>query len=119
MNKNERLVETSWWDRLIVGQNGSWYDGGAMLNKSLIQFFVDGQNCVPSLLFDLKPNYWQETPGYSHASLPQSPTGLQSQIKILTLLNKFKDPQQISQTGDLAQVLRTPRGFDFGGQSDR
>ena len=28
-----------------------------MLSKSLIQFFVDGQGCVPSLLFDLRPNY--------------------------------------------------------------
>ena len=27
-----------------------------MLSKSLIQFFVDGQVCVPSLLFDLRPN---------------------------------------------------------------
>ena len=31
--------------------------GGAMLSKSLIQFSVDGQGCVPSLLFDLQPNY--------------------------------------------------------------
>ena len=30
---------------------------GAMLSKSLIQFSVDGQDCVPSLLFDLRPNY--------------------------------------------------------------
>ena len=30
---------------------------GAMLSKSLIQFTVDGQGCVPSLLFDLWPNY--------------------------------------------------------------
>ena len=29
----------------------------AMLSKSLIQFSVDGQGCVPSLLFDLRPNY--------------------------------------------------------------
>ena len=28
-----------------------------MLSKSLIQFSVDGQGCVPSLLFDLRPNY--------------------------------------------------------------
>ena len=26
-----------------------------MLSKSLIQFSVDGQGCVPSLLFDLRP----------------------------------------------------------------
>ena len=28
-----------------------------MLNKSLIQLPVDGWSCVPSLLFDLRPNY--------------------------------------------------------------
>ena len=28
-----------------------------MLSKSLIQFSVDGQGCVLSLLFDLRPNY--------------------------------------------------------------
>jgi len=31
--------------------------GGAMLSKSLIQFSVKGQGCVPSLLFALRPNY--------------------------------------------------------------
>ena len=31
--------------------------GGAMLCKSVIQLSVDGQGCVPSLLFDLRPNY--------------------------------------------------------------
>ena len=30
--------------------------GRAMLSKSLIQFSVDGFGCVPSLLFDLRPN---------------------------------------------------------------
>ena len=29
----------------------------AMLSKSLIQFSVDGQGCVPALLFKLRPNY--------------------------------------------------------------
>ena len=28
-----------------------------MLSKPLIQFSVEGQFCVPSLLFDLRPNY--------------------------------------------------------------
>ena len=28
-----------------------------MLSKSLIQLSFDGQGCVPSLLFDLRPNY--------------------------------------------------------------
>ena len=31
--------------------------GRAMLSKSLIQFSVDGWGCVPSLFFDLRPNY--------------------------------------------------------------
>ena len=31
--------------------------GGAMLSKSSIQFSIDGWGCVPSLLFDLRPNY--------------------------------------------------------------
>ena len=30
---------------------------GAMLSKSLIQFSVDGQDCVPSFLFGLRSNY--------------------------------------------------------------
>ena len=29
----------------------------AVLSKSLIQFSVDGQGCVPALLFKLRPNY--------------------------------------------------------------
>ena len=31
--------------------------GGAMVNKSLIQFSLDAWGSVPSLLFDLRPNY--------------------------------------------------------------
>ena len=31
--------------------------GKAMLSKSLIQCSVDGWDCVPSLLFDLRPKY--------------------------------------------------------------
>ena len=31
--------------------------GKAMLSKYLIQISVDGCGCVPSLLFDLRPNY--------------------------------------------------------------
>ena len=38
--------------------------------------------------------------------------------EILTLLRKLEDPQKISQPGDLAKELRTPREFDFGGQWD-
>ena len=40
-------------------QGGNWVllIGRAMLTKSLIQFSVDGQDCVPSLLFGLRSNY--------------------------------------------------------------
>ena len=41
----------------LWGNLGLALMGGAMLNKSLIQFSVDGQGCVLSLLFDLRPNY--------------------------------------------------------------
>ena len=58
--------------------------GRAMLSKSQIQYSVDGQGCVPSLLFGLRRNCGPkaplETPGHSQASLAQFPTGLQIQI---------------------------------------
>ena len=41
----------------LRGKLGLVLMGGAMLSKSLIQFSVDGQHCVPSLLFDPRPNY--------------------------------------------------------------
>ena len=31
--------------------------GRGMLSKSLIQFSVDGRDCIPSLLSDMRPNY--------------------------------------------------------------
>ena len=54
---NKRLLEASWWERLTVGKLGLVLMGWAMLSKSLIQFFLDGEDCVLSLLFDLRPNY--------------------------------------------------------------
>ena len=50
-------MEASLWERMIGGKVGLVLMGRAMLNKSLIQFSVDGRGCVPSLLFDLMPNY--------------------------------------------------------------
>ena len=41
----------------LKGKVGLVLMGGAMLSKSLIQFSIDGMGCVPSLLFDLRPNY--------------------------------------------------------------
>ena len=40
-----------------MAETGLVLIGGAMLSKSLIQFSVLGRGCVPSLLFDLRPNY--------------------------------------------------------------
>ena len=37
--------------------------GRAMLRKSLTQFSVDRQDCVPSLLFGLRPNYGRGNDG--------------------------------------------------------
>ena len=41
----------------LWGRLGLVLMGRAMLSKSLVQFSVDAQGCVPSLLFDLRPNY--------------------------------------------------------------
>ena len=49
-------MEASLWERLR-GRLGLVLMGRAMLSKSIIQFSVDGQGCIPSLLFDLRPNY--------------------------------------------------------------
>ena len=56
MEKDKRLTEASWRERLR-GKLGIVLMGRAMLSKSLIQLSVDGQGCVPSLLFDLRPDY--------------------------------------------------------------
>ena len=44
------------WRNWLWGKLGLVLMEGKMLSKSLIQFYVDGQSCVPSLLFDLRPN---------------------------------------------------------------
>ena len=51
MEKDERLVEASWWERLTEGETGSCFLSGAMLSKSLIQFSVDEWGCFHLLLF--------------------------------------------------------------------
>ena len=56
MEKDKRLTEASRWERLTEGEMGLVLKGRAMLSKSLIQFSIDGWGCVPSLLFDLRPN---------------------------------------------------------------
>ena len=41
----------------LRGKLGLVLMGRTMLSKSLIQFSVDGWDCVPSLYFGLRPNY--------------------------------------------------------------
>jgi len=45
------MGETDWGGNCLVLM------GRAMISKSLIQLSVEGWGFVPSLLFDLKPNY--------------------------------------------------------------
>ena len=56
MEKDKRLMEASLWDSMPEGETESCSDGWGHGNKSLIQF-SDGPGYVPSLLFDLRPNY--------------------------------------------------------------
>ena len=53
----KRLMEDSWWENWLRDKLGLVLMSGAMLSKSSIQFSVEGWGCVPSLLFDLRPNY--------------------------------------------------------------
>ena len=63
------ILSAIWWRRVRglwkLPDGRDWLRGkldlvlmdGAMLSKSLIQFYIDGWGCGPSLLFDLRPNY--------------------------------------------------------------
>ena len=55
--KDKKLLEASWRRDWLWGKLDFVLMGRAMLNKSLIQFSVDGKSCVPSLEFGLRPNY--------------------------------------------------------------
>ena len=57
MEKDKRLMEASCWEILTGGKLGLVLMDEAMLSTSLIQFSVDGWGCIPSLLFDRRPNY--------------------------------------------------------------
>ena len=46
-----RGEEMGRWEEEAAGKTGLALVGRAMLSKSLIQFSVDRQRCVPSLLF--------------------------------------------------------------------
>ena len=56
MEKDKRLMEAFWWERLTEGETGVVLMGKAMHSKFLILFPIDGQGCIPSLLLNLRPN---------------------------------------------------------------
>ena len=67
---------------------------------------------------DIKPS-WRKVllaPPQSHRADNPQTTGQLYQKNSRTV--KFQNEQQISQSGNLAKGLRTPREFDFGGQWD-
>ena len=83
-------MEASCWERLR-GKLGLVLIGGAMLRKTLIQFSVHGRGCVPSQLFDLRPNYGggdednATSFGRSHTLLHSVPPALQQAAANLRL----------------------------------
>ena len=50
-------MEASCWERLTLEKTRSYSDGCAMLRKYLVRFSLDEWVCVPSMLFDLRPNF--------------------------------------------------------------
>ena len=56
MEKDKRLMNLPDGRDWLRGKLGLVLMGRAMLSKSLPQFSVEGRGCVPSLLFDLRPN---------------------------------------------------------------
>ena len=56
--------------------------GRAMLNKSFIQIAVDGWGCVPSLLFDLRPNYGGGNEN-NRTSLERSHAGMSHSVPLI------------------------------------
>ena len=60
-----RVPETDW------GKLGLVLMGGGILSKSLFQFSVDEQGCVPFLFFGLRPNYGRDNGDLLHKGLCQ------------------------------------------------
>ena len=56
MEKDKRLTEASWWERLTEGETGSCSDEWGHAQQILIQFSVEALG-LSSLLFDLSQNY--------------------------------------------------------------
>ena len=65
-----------------------------MLSKSLIQFSVDGWGCVPSLLFELRPNYGGGNEDNRITLVTQTIKYLSAMQKIQVLPLGWEDPQE-------------------------
>ena len=72
-DKDKKLMEASWWERLTGWNWVVFWWVGPLLSKSLIQFSVDGRDCVLSLLFDLRPNFGGGNEGDVDSLLPSGP----------------------------------------------
>ena len=78
-----------------------------MLTKSLTQFSVDGHGCVPSLLFDLRPNYGggngggNEVLDEAHAEIKIARRNINNLIYTndTTLMAESKDPKSLLMIG--------------------
>ena len=57
MEKDKKTYKSFLKGEIEWGELDLVLKGRAMLSKSLIKLYVDGWGCVPSLLFDLRPNY--------------------------------------------------------------
>ena len=65
-----------------------------MLSKSLIQFSIDGWGCVPSLLFELRPNYGGGNEDNRITLVTQTIKYLSAMQKIQVLPLGWEDPQE-------------------------
>ena len=71
MEKDQRLMEASWWERLRW-KLGLVLVGGAMLIKSLIQFSVDGWSCFTPCYLPEAKLWWIKIMKIMLASLKRS-----------------------------------------------
>ena len=78
-----------------------WIFPPARLSKSLIQFSVVRQGCIPSVLFDLRPNYGE----YNEDKVPPSKGPVHALLHSLSL-----DVQQTTADQHLCQRLLDTHG---------
>ena len=73
MDKDKRLVEASWWERLLRSKLGLVLMGGTMDSKPLIQFSAEGRNIIKKHYQEtLSPNYSGDNEDNHFSSVTQS-----------------------------------------------